>query len=205
MGPLFGAPLLLVEGDDDYRIWSQVPRHPGQQIKFAAIPCNGEEIFEYQKTLEEIFSSLRSAGQPPAGYVLLDGDQSLPGCKQEHVKFLRLSCREAENLYLTDELLQRLGTTWDAARQTISQRAPEFGQKRALLEACNSWDRRETDLKAVANEVARILDDKNLHWTVRVGKLLGECKPSGQLADFLGTDIMQVFWPKPDPSPAGAE
>jgi ABC-type Mn2+/Zn2+ transport system ATPase subunit len=27
MGPLFGVPLLLVEGDDDYRIWSQVPRH----------------------------------------------------------------------------------------------------------------------------------------------------------------------------------
>lgn len=27
MGPLFGAPLLLVEGDDDYRVWSQVPRH----------------------------------------------------------------------------------------------------------------------------------------------------------------------------------
>ncbi len=27
MGPLFGVPILLVEGDDDYRIWSQVPRH----------------------------------------------------------------------------------------------------------------------------------------------------------------------------------
>ncbi|EKD41710.1 MAG: hypothetical protein ACD_73C00566G0001, partial [uncultured bacterium] len=27
MGPLFSVPILLVEGDDDYRIWSQVPRH----------------------------------------------------------------------------------------------------------------------------------------------------------------------------------
>jgi energy-coupling factor transporter ATP-binding protein EcfA2 len=34
MGPLFGVPLLLVEGDDDYRIWSQVPRH--HVVSFAA-------------------------------------------------------------------------------------------------------------------------------------------------------------------------
>ena len=27
MGPLFGVPLLLVEGDDDYRIWNEIPRH----------------------------------------------------------------------------------------------------------------------------------------------------------------------------------
>src|SRR5262249_47138225 len=27
MGPLFSAPLLLTEGDDDYKVWSQAPRH----------------------------------------------------------------------------------------------------------------------------------------------------------------------------------
>ncbi len=54
MGPLFGSPILLVEGDDDYRIWSQVPRH--HIVNLAVIPSNGDEIKHYQKTLESIFS-----------------------------------------------------------------------------------------------------------------------------------------------------
>ncbi len=76
MGPLFGVPLLLVEGDDDYRIFSQVPRH--HVTNFAVIPSNGEEIKKYQKSLERVLGSLREANQQPAGYALLDGDKPLP-------------------------------------------------------------------------------------------------------------------------------
>lgn len=73
MGPLFGAPLLLVEGDDDYRIWSQVPRH--YVVDISVIPSNGEEIKRYQKALEQIFSSLRDDSNGPCGFALLDGDK----------------------------------------------------------------------------------------------------------------------------------
>ena len=44
VGPLFGAPLLLVEGDDDHRIWSHVPRQPEHKEIFAVLPCDGDEI-----------------------------------------------------------------------------------------------------------------------------------------------------------------
>ena len=57
MGPLFGVPLLLVEGDDDYKIWSQVPRY--HVTSFSVIPTNGDEIKQYQRSLETIFSALR--------------------------------------------------------------------------------------------------------------------------------------------------
>ena len=55
MGPLFNFPIILVEGDDDYRIWSEIPRHHVLQI--AVIRCNGYEIFRYQQYLEKLFSS----------------------------------------------------------------------------------------------------------------------------------------------------
>lgn len=76
MGPLFGVPLLLVEGDDDYRIWSQVPRH--HKISLAVIPCSGDEIDQYQKNLEQLFASLRDDTSKPAGFALIDGDKALP-------------------------------------------------------------------------------------------------------------------------------
>ena len=47
MGQLMGSPMLLVEGDDDAQIWTQVPRH--HVVDFAVLPCGGDEIKEYQK------------------------------------------------------------------------------------------------------------------------------------------------------------
>lgn len=195
MGPLFGAPLLPVEGDDDYRIWSQVPRHPGYRHLFAAIPCDGEEIYKYQETLESLFESLRERGQRPAGYALLDGDKNIPShCPQEHVRFLRLECKESENLYLVDEVLNKLGLTWAEAQERIIANAESYGEHAAILKACGNWDRRQDDIKKVINSIADILDPKKLHWTERVGKTLGSRTPLGQLSEFLGSDVVTALW-----------
>src|SRR5690606_2387662 len=148
MGPLFGAPLLLVEGDDDYRIWSQVPRH--HNTNFSVIPSNGEEIHQYQKSLEAIFSALREPlDDRPAGYALLDGDKAKPQRSaerpQQHIRYIRLSCREAENLYLTDEVLQTIGIDWAAASPRIAEEAGRFGNKQEQLSSAPSWDRMNGD------------------------------------------------------------
>ena len=42
---------MLVEGDDDYKIWSQAPRHG--IVKISVIPCDGQQIDKYQKLLEK--------------------------------------------------------------------------------------------------------------------------------------------------------
>ncbi len=195
MGPLFGVPLLLVEGDDDYRLWSQVPRH--HVVSFSVIPTNGDEIRQYQKSLETILSALREPGTP-AGYALLDGDKALPQANadapQEHIKFIGLSCHESENLYLTDEVLQALGTDWAKASAEIAAKADQYGEKGAALAEAPNWDRMKVDIHNLINEITQILDIKNVHWTIRVARAIGEKRPNGQLLDFLGVDVVNALW-----------
>ena len=202
MGPLFGSPILLVEGDDDYRIWSQVPRH--HIASFAVIPANGDEIRKYQKTLEHIFSSLRERNQAPCGYALLDGDKRLPvpnrDNPQKHIRFIGLSCHESENLYLSDEVLAAMGTDWEAAKDMIVCKSTDYGKKAQALSAACTWDRRTADLKEIINETATIVDPKHLHWTVRLGRVIGATVPSGQLAAFLGETTVKALWPKAESS-----
>jgi predicted ATPase len=196
MGPLFNAPLLLVEGDDDYQIWSHLPRNPNYGHSLAVIPCEGDKIIQYQSTLEDLFKSLRSAEGSPLGYALIDGDKPLPtNLRQDHIKFLQLQCREAENLYLTEEVLKKLGhTSWTEASNKIIEKASDYGEKVKALKNCESWDLKKEDIKDVIMPIAQILDQKGLLWTIRLGKLLGERKPEGQLAEFLGNDVIRAIW-----------
>lgn len=195
MGPLFNAPILLVEGDDDYQIWSHLPRNPNYRYSLAVIPCGGDEITQYQSTLEKLFASFRSTTSSPLGYALVDGDKSIPNnISQEHIKFLKLQCHEAENLYLTDQVLNKLGHTWTEARKKIIGKANEYGEKAEALKKCENWDRKKEDVKDVIMPVAQILDQKGLPWTLRLGKLLGERKPKDQLAEFLGDEVIEAIW-----------
>lgn len=194
MGPLFGAPLLLVEGDDDYRVWSQVPRHG--QVNLAIIPTNGEEIHKYQKTLEKVFQSI---SKPRIfGHTLIDGDKGLPQPSeqnpQDYIPYIQLNCHECENLYLTDEVLADLGLTWKQASNQILKQSSNFGNKKDQLIALTKEDRRNSDIKKVINELNKILDTKNVHWTTRLGNRIGKERPTGQLFDFLGEKVVNAIW-----------
>jgi predicted ATPase len=192
MGPLFNVPILLVEGDDDSRIWSQVPRHG--LIHIAVIPCNGNEIFDYQKTLENLFASILGKSSTPTGYALLDSDSKDSGTSQNYIKFLKLSCHESENLYLTDEVLKEMGYDWKTACDKIIKESSRFGNKSEELKNVSKWDRKTVNCKNVINELAETLDEKRLNWAYRLGKVLGEEKPKGQLYDFLGDDAVNSLW-----------
>jgi len=197
MGPLFGSPILLVEGDDDYRIWSQVPRH--HITNFAVIPSNGEEIHQYQKSLESICTSLRDDNPNNySGFALLDSDKNKPQVSpnrpQNQIKYIQLECHESENLYLSDEVLVLLGTTWELATALIKEQSGNYGNKAEFLSDVDNWDRKNGDFKNYINEIAKILDTKNVHWTVRVGKAIGKEKPTGQLLDFLGNEVVDTLW-----------
>ncbi|MFA4954781.1 MAG: AAA family ATPase [Patescibacteria group bacterium] len=198
MGPLFGAPLFLVEGDDDSKIWSQVPRY--HKVNLAVIPCNGaNEVKNYQKTLEKLFASLRTDQTEPIGLALLDGDQTLPTADannpQANIKYIKLACRESENLFLTDEVLTSLGfADWQTANAKIKAESSNYGAKQAQLDLCNSWDRKNDDIKDVISQLSQILSPKNVPWTQRVAKCIGNKRPEGQLADFLGADVIDSIW-----------
>jgi predicted ATPase len=210
MGPLFAAPVLLVEGDDDYRVWVQVVR--GGRVNVCVLPCNGDEIKRYQRTLERLFAAL-SDRKAIRGIALLDGDKPLPtsnaAATQDFIRFARLACHETENLYLSDEVLAELGHTWSTAQTKISAEAAKFGQKAPALLAVINVDRKNGEVKAVINELSEILDPKQLLWSVRLGKFIGRARPVGMLADFIGADVLTLLWgpvslPAPSPAEGGA-
>lgn len=197
MGPLFGVPLLLVEGDDDYRIWGQVPRH--HVVSFSVIPCHGDEIKSYQKNLERLFEALRERADTVAGYALLDADKPKPQVNattpQKHIAFIQLACHESENLYLTDEVLALIGTNWQQAADLIVAEADKYGEKAPALKRAKGWDRKGGDFKILISEIAKIIDPKNVHWTIRVAHAIGRLKPQGQLAEYLGDEVLRSLWP----------
>lgn len=198
MGPLFAAPIMLVEGDDDYRIWVQVAR--SGNVDICVLPCNGDEIMKYRKTLENMLTAL-SEDISLRGIALLDGDKGLPhpqpNSPQNFVPFVQLQCHESENLYLTDEILAELGYTWDTAVAKIVEESQRFGNKAVELAKIGKINRQKGDIKNIITEIAEILDSKTLLWTVRLGKFIGKGKPSGMLENFIGADIVRVLWGDP--------
>lgn len=204
LGPLFGAPVMLVEGDDDYRVWVHVAR--GGDVKLCVLPCNGEEIKQYQKTLEKMFGAL-SENTTLRGIALLDGDKGVPkpdaNNPQQYVRFSQLACHETENLYLTDEVLAVLGVTWEEAKAKVIAKAGNYGAKADVLRAIDQMDRRAGDFKPIINQVAEILDDqKKLLWSMRLGKIMAEKPPTGMLREWLGDCGAFVWPPAPPPLPA---
>lgn len=199
MGPLFGHPLLLVEGDDDFIIWSHACRHG--RLKFAVIPCNGDEINKYAKTLEKILSSIIESPEKPLTFKLRDrDDKEIPGTNYNsaYIKSLFLNCREIENLYITDEILAKIGTSWDEAKEKIEKESVEYGQKTEDLKQIITQDRKDVDLKGLINQIAKILDPKLVDWKLRLASYLGKNTPIGQIKDFLGADVISAFWKKED-------
>lgn len=198
MGPLFAVPVMLVEGDDDYRVWIQVAR--SGQANISVLPCNGEEIKKYQRTLERVFSAL-SENIQVRGIALLDNDKSMPvpnpDNEQKFVRFVRLNCAETENLYLADEVLIELGYDWSSALAKIISEADNYGNKSELLRNIGSVDRKSGDVKIIINEIAEILDPKKLLWSVRLGKIIGRSRPTGSLAEFLGEPLVNSLWTVP--------
>jgi predicted ATPase len=196
MGTLFASPIMLVEGDDDYRIWVQVAR--SGNVDICVLPCNGEEIKKYRNTLENMFAAL-SEEKKFKGIALIDNDKGKPTpsptSKQDFVPFIQLNCLESENLYLTDEILNELGYTWKEARNKIYSERKKFTNKFKTLAKIRSIDRQTADIKIIINEIAEILDPKNVLWTVRLGKYMGKNKPTGMLAKFLGDDVINALWP----------
>jgi len=184
-----------VEGDDDYRIWSQVPRH--HVVSFAVIPSHGEEIFQYQENLEQLFTALREDQETPAGYALLDRDKPKPTpqqAPQQSILFVQLGCHEAENLYLSDNVLELLNTDWAHASAKLVAQAQKFPNKAELLAAAQTWNRADGDFKNLIHEISAILDSKQVHWTIRVGQAIGKARPTAQLADFLGQEVVTALW-----------
>lgn len=202
--PVFGAhplsnvfnqsPILLLEGEDDVRIWQQAVRSSSGRIKLWPCPAGDKQsLNRHETTAAEIIGSVYDNAR---AYSLRDKDDQPYGIDDlEHVTRMRLACRTAENLLLSDDVLGTLGTNWDALKLAIqawlrsdaNRRHPRFTDLQAFSAAD---DRKGASLKTIRNVLLALTGYEHA-WEVAVGKAIAGLtsdspQGDGSLIDFLG-------------------
>lgn len=209
--PIFGAhplsnvfnkkPILLVEGEDDERIWQQAVRT--SQGKLNVWPCPTGDIQSLATYEDQVDDISKAIYENAKAYSLRDRDGSPYEIDDKPVvKRMRLFCRAAENLILTDDVLESLGTDWDRMKTAIEDwlvKFPDHQQYEAMNAFKNTgYNRLETDLKAVRN-VLMMLAGSQKAWEVVVGQaiaaLLVKSTPSSEhsLTRYLGPKLIEAL------------
>jgi energy-coupling factor transporter ATP-binding protein EcfA2 len=182
--PIFGAhplsnifnenPILLVEGDDDKRIWEQVVRSTRAVISlFPCVTGSIEEIAEWENWLVEKLPSLYDE---PRAFSLRDRDNS-EGELDDRLPVIRcrLACRTAENLMLADDTLRFAGTDWDAVVAGCKKWLESFTDhshfKQMSAFGVSNFDRFNGDLKEIRNILLAIIGVSK-PWEVLVGQAI---------------------------------
>jgi predicted ATPase len=214
--PVFGAhplsnlfnqtPILLVEGEDDERIWQQAVRSSVGKIKL--YPCSVNSIvnlndfeLETQKIIKTVYDNAK-------GFSLRDKDDTegdisdlLP------ITRMKLSCRSAENLLLSDEVLGSMGTTWIQLKGNIDTWLTKNEQHvhYSLVDDFknNGYDRKCYDVKEIRNDLMGIIGS-NKPWEVVVGQLISSLtwndttnfNEDGKIISYLGEKTTRNLIPK---------
>lgn len=199
VGPFFGHPLslslsqdpmLILEGEDDERVWQQATRT--SQGKIRLFPVLATSVTQQSEL--EIFTDrmLRAIYDSPLAYSLRDGDGTMgPLNRVGCVERFRLQCYAIENTLLTTECLAKMNIscwadfvtktdTWIAANPGHSA----IPQLKDLLE---SSDRsRNVKIKDIRHIILAITETKK-PWEVIVGQALaGAIGTSSQPEDPFG-------------------
>lgn len=198
------APVLVVEGEDDVRIWQQAVRSSVGVVSAYPVECGG---LPYMASYESLVRDITEAVYDDArAFSLRDGDDS-PGDMEDlgSVTRLRLHCRAAENLMLTDEALARAGTDWNTVTARLSawlDKTPDHPRRDEMLALRDGgYDRRFADLKDVRMLVAAEGLAISRPWEVHVGQTLGmlaagQVQPAGtehSVANYLGSRAMSAL------------
>ncbi len=210
IAPFFGHPLslslsqdtmLILEGEDDERVWQQASRTSQGKIKlFPVIATSVNQQTELEKFTAELIDSLYD---DPQAYSLRDGDGVSGDIDSiRSVKRFRLQCYAIENLLLTDQVLQKLNTTWeefkDASEKwfTENEQHQDSGKIRELI---GSSDRlRNTKIKSIRQLICAICGSGK-PWEVVVGQALGTLDTSNlpqgdfDLPTFIGLETTSIL------------
>lgn len=194
-------PILILEGEDDERIWRQAAQTAQGKIKL--YPCLSLSV-DAQGELERFTGEMLTAlYDQPVGFSVRDGD----GVRDEleavgPIQRFRLQCYAAENLLVTDECLQNMGMDWDnfcnSARDWLEAH-PEHRDHALVQQLIVSDDRlRDIKIKAIRNVIVGITG-KNKPWEFLVGQSIGKLAsvdriPFGptNLATFIGAPLLEA-------------
>lgn len=200
------APVLLVEGEDDERIWQQTVRSSGGKIKI--YPCSTDSIGnmnDFEKETQEI---IQTVYEDAKGYSLRDkddGEETIDDLLP--IVRMKLSCRNAENLLLSDDVLGDLDITWDQLKKGIdtwlrkNQNHAHYSTMQRFKD--DGYNRKNYDIKEVRNDLMGIIGSVK-PWEVVVGQTIADLswsdttdfKEDGKILSYLGRKVVENLIPK---------
>jgi len=197
IAPFFGHPLslsisndtmLILEGEDDERVWQQAGRSSQGKIRvFPVLATSVEQQTELERFCGPILRSLYDA---PVAYSLRDGDGKSGRLDPEGpVQRFRLDCYAIENTVVTTESLAILGITWnqfqERARVWIGGHANHKNVDLVGKLIESSERLRHLKIKEIRQLIVAIAGSKKI-WEVVVGQALASTvgKPSGPADPF---------------------
>jgi len=206
--PVFGAhplsslfnksPIFLVEGEDDVRIWQQAVR--SSHGKLAIYPCSADGIDNLPEWENEVTSIIDCVYDDATAYSLRDRDENDGQIELEDsgpLVRLRLVCRAAENLVLSDEVLAGLGTSWGELKRKIDHWIKLHAEHNHYTSMCefrdSGYDSENFDLKEIRNDLMGIIGSAK-PWEVAIGQVIGKIIVIGRenfpnLCAFLGEKV----------------
>lgn len=208
--PMFGAhplsnifnekPPLIVEGEDDERIWQAAVR--SSQGRISVYPCvagNIQSMSQFETAASELITSVYENAK---AYSLRDQDDEPYEIDDiGPVIRCRLNCRNAENLIVSDDVLAKLGTDWDALRvgfeKWISDNPGHSRYDDAVAFRDSGLDRRRLQLKNLRVLIVGI-SGSTKPWEVAVGQSIAEINEGlfegpDSLKSYLGPKVVQAL------------
>lgn len=202
------APVLLVEGEDDERIWQQVVRTTSSKIKIYPCVCGSvEKIHLFETEVKNVIESIYDKAK---AYSLRDRDDTTETDISDDLPIikLKLKCYSAENLLLTNEVLSSLGYTWEILKEKMDEWITEkTGKIHPQLEDMIVFKEAYYDRKSLKIKSLRILIlslmgiDKP--WEVIVGKTIATLSwnettiytNEGSIYNYLGEKLVKNLLP----------
>ncbi len=190
--------IVIVEGNDDFLVWNQATR--SQQFDdIALIQANGSDILKYKNNAEKILEAVLDRNCQ-LGVTLLDGDNKQKFTNQQNDKLPceRLNCYSLENLLLTNEVLQIIKPDIDLNNELKVLKGEDniTDDEKNILDGVIK-DKQHTKIpKELIKKIHSYIDEhsSSRDWRIIIGKSLGINMPSGELASFLGGDIVKYIW-----------
>ena len=205
--PMFGAhplsnvfnerPPLIVEGEDDERVWQSAVRSSNGRLSL--YPCVASNIQSMNQYEEAAHGLIESVYDNARAYSLRDrDDQTYEIDDLGSVVRMRLSCRNAENLIVTDDVLDELGTDWPSLQAGVEKWIADnpthsrFTSAKAFQDS--GWDRKNFQLKELRMVIVGITGSTK-PWEVAVGQAIAKMdqnRYAGEhsLADYLGEKVV---------------
>lgn len=208
--PMFGThplssvfnkkPPLILEGEDDERIWQSAAR--SSQGRISIYPCvagDVQSINRHEISANEVISSVYDNAK---AFSLRDRDDTQYEIDDlGSVVRCRLMCRCSENLIVSDDVLSELGTDWDTLRIMIERWItdnPSHSQSPdAVAFQDGGWDRMGFRIKNLRNVIVTICGSTK-PWEVSVGQAIAKLPASRfdgehSLKNYLGPKLVEAL------------